>query len=100
MKSQPPRPFRWTEAAILVVFVALAAIVTARHDREVRQVFAWVEWVGADGRRPDWVRGLRGPTLRLVAAFRAFLSVATLGGGLATLRRPRVMRGRRWPSLG
>src|SRR5262245_3596161 len=100
MRSSTARSFEWPDAVILLLFAILAAITTVVHDRDVREIFAPEKWLSTAGRRLDWVLALRGPAWRIKGDMRAFLAVTTLGGGLVTLRRPGIVRGRRWPSLG
>jgi hypothetical protein len=89
----------WRRVDILILLVAASAV-ALRNDREVSEQFnqSWVDAVAS--RWPPAVRSIVGPGLRLDSGLLAFLTVVTVGLGLAALRKPFVPAGRRWPGRG
>ncbi len=83
----------------LMLLVAAVAVAMRNH-REVSEVYSddWVEGIVRGWPPSAWA--LLGTTFRIGSDFRAGLVVMTVGLGLATLRRPFVKPGRRWPGRG
>ena len=99
-----PRPFGPVDVAILATFAAGALVSAATADANFRRSAPADRRDGLTpehiARRPDWLWSLEGPARRAVDDLQAFLVVATVGLGTASIRRPGLFNGRRWPGPG
>lgn len=87
------RPFTWLDGLILAAFGVLGVAAAIASDRGFLSGMSFLAsrsepWPNA----PDWFLALELPAQRVHCDFIAFLTVASLGRGLATFRRPGVAR--------
>ncbi len=87
------RPFTWLDGLILATFGILAVAAVVESHEGFLNLLSFIAsrsepWPGS----PAWFLALEIPAKRVQCDFIAFLVVATFGIGLATFRRPGVIR--------